>query len=101
MTTESMPKSPIASDLTQMRVALPLPCARCGYDVRNLAADGDCPECGEPIRLTIIEVVDPATRRLEPIQNQKFPRRGSGLRKCRLLCGNQTAAGRGPYRRSI
>jgi hypothetical protein len=34
-------------------------------------ADGDCPECGEPIRLTIIEVVDPASHRLQPIHNPK------------------------------
>ncbi|MDP7004817.1 MAG: hypothetical protein QF718_01215 [Phycisphaerales bacterium] len=72
MTAESKPKSPIASDLTQMRVALSLQCSRCGYDIRNLAADGDCPECGKPIRLTIIEVVDPTTQRLEPIHNQKL-----------------------------
>lgn len=72
MAAETRLKSPIAEKLTEMRVSISLPCARCGYDMRGLAADGDCPECGEPIRLTIIEVVDPAARRLEPIHNQKL-----------------------------
>lgn len=71
MSTETPTKSPIADDLSKMVLALQLPCGRCGYDLRELAADGDCPECGEPIRLTIIEAVDPASRRLTPIQNPK------------------------------
>lgn len=45
-----------------------LSCARCGYDLKSLSADGNCPECGEPIRLTIIDTVDPAARRLPPIE---------------------------------
>jgi hypothetical protein len=71
VSTETKPKSPIAEDLSQMVLAQSLPCVRCGYDLRNLQADGDCPECGEPIRLTIIETVDPATRRLSPIHDPK------------------------------
>ena len=71
MSTEAPVKSPIADDLSQMQVALHMPCARCGYELRELLADGDCPECGEPIRLTIIEVVDPASRRLAPIHNPR------------------------------
>ena len=71
MTTESKTKSPIADDLSQMRVALSMPCRRCGYELKELGADGDCPECGEPIRLTIIEVVDPTSRRLQPIHKPK------------------------------
>jgi hypothetical protein len=72
MTTESQSQSPIAEGiLSEMAVALSLPCSRCGYDLRGLVADGDCPECGEPIRLTIIETIDPASRRLTPMQNPK------------------------------
>lgn len=71
MNTESPIKSPIAENLSQMQIALHLPCARCGYELRELMADGDCPECGESICLTIIEVVDPASKRLTPIQNPK------------------------------
>jgi hypothetical protein len=72
MSTEKKIKSPIAEDLSKMDVALTLQCARCGYDLRGLQADGDCPECGEPIRLTIIETIDPASRRLEPITNPRM-----------------------------
>ncbi len=68
---EVPPPPPIAADLKKMVIAQSLPCARCGYDLRGLQADGDCPECGEPLRLTIIETVDPASRRLTPIQNPK------------------------------
>jgi len=71
MSTESLIKSPIAENLSQMQIALHLPCARCGYELRELMADGDCPECGEPIRLTIIEVIDPASKRLTPIHKPK------------------------------
>ncbi len=71
MSTESLIKSPIAENLSQMQIALDLPCARCGYELRELMADGDCPECGEPIRLTIIEVIDPASKRLTPIHKPK------------------------------
>jgi hypothetical protein len=71
MSTDVPIKSPIVDDLSKMQVALHLPCSRCGYELRELAAGGDCPECGEPIRLTIIDVVDPASKRLAPIQNPK------------------------------
>ncbi len=71
MITESKTKSPIADDLSQMKVVLSMPCRRCGYELKELEADGDCPECGEPIRLTIIEVVDPTSRRLQPIHKPK------------------------------
>ena len=48
-----------------------LACIRCGYDLKSLFADSECPECGEPIRLTIIDTVDPAARRLLPLENPK------------------------------
>ena len=68
---EAPVQPPIAEDLKEMVVAKCLLCARCGYDLRGMRADGDCPECGEPIPLTIIETVDPASRRLTPIKNPK------------------------------
>jgi hypothetical protein len=61
--------SPITSQLKDMVINSQLPCTRCGYDLKSLFADGNCPECGEPIRLTIIDSVDPAARRLPPISN--------------------------------
>jgi len=71
-TPEGTARPPISDDLMKMDIALTMPCARCGYDLRGLQADGDCPECGEPIRLTIIETVDPASRRLAPIHRPKI-----------------------------
>ena len=65
-------KSPIVEGLQGMAVALSLECSRCGYELRGMLADINCPECGEPIRHTIIESIDPAARRLSPIQ---FPKR--------------------------
>jgi hypothetical protein len=51
-----------------MVVDIQLSCTRCGYELKSLPAEGDCPECGEPIRFTIIDTVDPAARRLPPIE---------------------------------
>ena len=65
-------RPPIADDLMELVIALTMPCARCGYDLRGLQADGDCPECGEPIRLTIIETIDPASRRLAPMHQPRI-----------------------------
>lgn len=61
--------SPIVAQLKDMVISRQLSCTRCGYDLKSLLADGNCPECGEPIRLTIIDSVDPAARRLPPISN--------------------------------
>jgi hypothetical protein len=61
-------ESPIANQIKDMVVSRQLSCARCGYDLKSLSADGNCPECGEPIRLTIIDTVDPAARRLASIE---------------------------------
>ncbi|MDP6541903.1 MAG: hypothetical protein QGF07_03865, partial [Phycisphaerales bacterium] len=68
---ESKTTSPITSQLKGMMVNRSLPCSRCGYDLKSLEANGNCPECGEPIRLTIIDIVDPASRRLPPIERPK------------------------------
>jgi hypothetical protein len=61
-------ESPIANQINDMVVNCQLSCSRCGYDLKSLSAGGNCPECGEPIRLTIIDTVDPAARRLPPIE---------------------------------
>ena len=69
MSDDQKTSSPIAEDLSHMQIAIPLPCTRCGYDVQGLTADGDCPECSKPIRLTIFEIVDPLSKRLGSIPN--------------------------------
>jgi hypothetical protein len=34
-------------------VAADVPCRKCQYNLRGLAADGKCPECGSPVRVSI------------------------------------------------
>ena len=63
--------SSIAEDLSQMQIAISLPCTQCGYNLQGLGADLDCPECSKPIRLTIFEVIDPVSNRLGTIPNPK------------------------------
>ena len=69
--TDAQNISPIAEDLSQMLVAIALPCTQCGYNLHGLGADLDCPECSKPIRLTIFEVIDPVSKRLGRIPNPK------------------------------
>lgn len=47
-----------------------LPCGRCRYNLRGLTVRGNCPECGLPIRVTLLAVVDPWAKELQPI---RFP----------------------------
>lgn len=44
-----------------------LPCARCRYNLRGLSILAVCPECGTPVRGTILATVDPHARELMPI----------------------------------
>jgi hypothetical protein len=46
-----------------------LPCVRCGYDLGGLSIRGVCPECGTPIRATLLVVVDPHARELQPVKH--------------------------------
>ena len=45
-----------------------LPCARCRYNLRGLSVRGVCPECGTPVRGTILATVDPMASELMPIK---------------------------------
>lgn len=47
------------ANLHSLRVAVDLPCIRCGYDIRGLHADGHCPECGLDLIESIAARVDP------------------------------------------
>jgi hypothetical protein len=44
-----------------------LPCAVCHYDLKGLSVRDVCPECGTPIRATILAAVDPYAGVLRPI----------------------------------
>lgn len=52
-------------------------CARCRYNLRGLSVRSTCPECGTPIKGTLLAVIDPRARELQPIE---WPRlRAAGL----------------------
>jgi hypothetical protein len=44
-----------------------LPCARCRYNLQGLSILSVCPECGTPVRGTILATVDPLAKELSPI----------------------------------
>lgn len=41
--------SPAAPVNAEARIAIDLPCLKCGYDLRTLELTGLCPECGKPV----------------------------------------------------
>ncbi|HYE61994.1 MAG TPA: hypothetical protein VD997_08345 [Phycisphaerales bacterium] len=45
-----------------------LPCIRCRYDLKGLSILAQCPECGTPVRATLLAVVDPRASELQPIR---------------------------------
>ena len=76
--------SPVNKDLSQMQIALPLPCIFCSYDLKGLHANHECPECSEPVRLTVFAVVDPVSKRMDPLPNSKYV--GNLLALITILC---------------
>jgi hypothetical protein len=56
------PGTPLATEL-----AGDLPCVRCRYNLRGLSIVSCCPECGTPMRATLLAVVDPRASELLPI----------------------------------
>lgn len=49
-----------------------LPCARCAYDLNGLSVRAVCPECGTPVRATLLAVVDPMASELRPIPRPRL-----------------------------
>lgn len=44
---------PITAGAVSHRIAGPMPCVQCHYDLRNLGAEQPCPECGTPVARTL------------------------------------------------
>lgn len=44
-----------------------LPCVKCRYNLKGVTVRGNCPECGTPVRVTILARVDPYAPVLQPI----------------------------------
>lgn len=45
-----------------------LKCARCHYNLRGLSITTVCPECGVPVRATLLHTVDPMAAELRPVR---------------------------------
>ncbi len=54
---------PIAAVLTG-----DLRCASCRYDLRGLSIVHRCPECGLPVQVTVLSVIDPRAAEIQPIR---------------------------------
>ncbi len=54
----------------------PLPCVTCGYQLRGLAVGGVCPECGDPIRRSVLAVIDPRASGLPTLRNPRMVAHG-------------------------
>lgn len=46
-----------------------LPCVRCKYNLKGLTVKGMCPECGISVRTTLLALVDPMAKELQPIRH--------------------------------
>jgi len=64
-------KPPILDDVSRVRIAIPFNCVRCSYDLIRLTGDADCPECGQPVRVSIFETIDPAAKKLYHLPSPK------------------------------
>lgn len=53
-----------------------LPCISCRYDLRGMSVRSVCPECGIPVRATILATVDPYARVLRPLYRPRITAAG-------------------------
>ncbi len=49
-----------------------LPCVNCRYDLQSLSILDRCPECGTPVQVTILAVVDPMADELQAIRRPQL-----------------------------
>lgn len=64
--------SPGRLDALSRELSRDLPCVRCAYDLVGLSVRDRCPECGTPVRATLLSVVDPLAGELAPIHNPRL-----------------------------
>lgn len=63
----TLPIAPPDSSRLARELTGALPCASCGYELSGLSVLDVCPECGTPIRATILAKVDPYAEVLQPL----------------------------------
>lgn len=56
-----------------------MPCAGCGYELQGLTIRGECPECGLPVRATLLARVDPKAPELATVHRPVMRVIGLGL----------------------
>lgn len=71
------PQTPFAAGPDELARELfgDLPCIGCRYNLRGLSIRHSCPECGLPVRATILAHVDPHAGELQPV---RFPKLTAG-----------------------
>jgi hypothetical protein len=53
-----------------------LRCVRCTYELRGISITGVCPECGLPVKATLLAIVDPKAEELAPLRAPQRTARG-------------------------
>jgi hypothetical protein len=66
--------------VTLPRLDVDLACRSCGYDLRGVAVDGRCPECGTPALASVLDRADHAAARLPPLDRPWLA--GAALATC-------------------
>lgn len=61
------PREHERGDGVARRLTGKLICISCGYDLKGLSIRTACPECGVPVRATLLDAVDPRAEELEPL----------------------------------
>lgn len=49
-----------------------LRCVSCRYELQGLSIKGNCPECGLPVRATLLSMVDPDALELQPVRRPRL-----------------------------
>lgn len=67
-----MPSNSRAVQSLDRRLGGDLPCVVCQYNLKGVSIREACPECGTPVRATILAMVDPYARELTPIPQPRL-----------------------------